>query len=156
MEEAVDDPGVNSTTLKVTYATPPQDDLKECISLLEAELDVVIRRRDSISSDGKEQAQIPKLRKDIDSKKKELHNKQLHKNRSLLSTSKKSSKKNKNRKDMFRHELFNAIYIIFLMASKKLFSAKRNGQFCLFFQCDTFDFAVNFIWYLAVYEERAK
>ena len=75
VEEAVDDPGVNSTTLKVTYTTPAQGDLKECILLLEAELDVVIRRRDSISSDGEEQAQISKLRKDIDSKKKELHKK---------------------------------------------------------------------------------
>ena len=92
MDEAVDDPGVNSTTLKVTYATPAQDDLKECISLLEAELDVVIRRRDSISLDGKEQAQISKLRKDIDSKKEELHKKQLH---SLHSKEHRESQKSK-------------------------------------------------------------
>ena len=92
MEEAVDDPGVKSTTLKVTYATSAQDDLKECISLLEAELDVVIRRRDSISSDAKDQAQISKLRKDIDSKKKELHKKQLH---SLHSKKHRESQKSK-------------------------------------------------------------
>ena len=77
VEETVEISGVNSTTINVTYAIQAQDDLKECISLLEAELDV-IRRRDSISSDGKEQAQISQLRKDIDSKKKELHKKQQH------------------------------------------------------------------------------
>ena len=92
MDEAVDDPGVKSTTLKVTYATPAQDDLKECISILEAEIDVLIRRRDSISSDAKDQAQISKLRKDIDSKKKELHKKQLH---SLHSKKHRESQKSK-------------------------------------------------------------
>ena len=30
-----------------------------------------------------------------------------------------------NRKDIFFHELFNTIYIIFLMATKRLFSAKK-------------------------------
>ena len=37
------------------------------------------------------------------------------------------------------------------MASKRLSSAKKWN---FFFQCDTFNFAVYFIGYLAVYEER--
>lgn len=77
-EEATDDPSkCTPVVVKRTRLTPAQDKLKNEITLLEEELQLAIRRRESINSDGSEQ-QIIKLRNKIDSYKKELHKKQQH------------------------------------------------------------------------------
>lgn len=78
VEEAIDDSAECTSAVKRTRVTPAQDKLNKEISLLEAELQFAIRRRDSVMSDGSEQRQITKLRNKIESCKKEIHKKQQH------------------------------------------------------------------------------
>lgn len=74
---------VSTVGHKSKRLTPAQDQIKEGISLLEAEFDVAVRRRDSLAADGKEQALIVKLKKNIEEKKKELQ-----KNKSTINVQK--------------------------------------------------------------------
>ena len=64
------------------------------------------------------------------------------------------AKKCYDRKGIFFHELFNAIYIIYL-TSMRLFSAKK-WKILFFVQCDIFNFAVNSTGYSTIYGERTK
>lgn len=77
VEKAIDDPECTSA-VKRARVTPAQDKLKKEISLLVAELQLTIRRRDSVNSDGSEQHKITKLRNKIESCKKEIHKKRQH------------------------------------------------------------------------------
>ncbi|KAF2895812.1 hypothetical protein ILUMI_10363 [Ignelater luminosus] len=74
-DDATDDPRVSSSTLQAVPATPAQDKLKNQIVLLQAELDLAVRRRDSLSADRNEQRQVKKLR---DKTEKELRKKEQH------------------------------------------------------------------------------
>ncbi|CAH0563025.1 unnamed protein product [Brassicogethes aeneus] len=77
-EDTTNAPSVSTSTVQPVRATPAQDKLNNQIALLQGELDLLIRRRDSLSADGEEQRQLKKLRDKIDRCKKILRKKEQH------------------------------------------------------------------------------
>lgn len=73
-------PSTSSSLPKPVRATPAQDKLKDQITLLQMELDVAVRRRDSLgaSEDDTRERNVKKLRQEIDKCKKELRKKEQH------------------------------------------------------------------------------
>ncbi|CAG5001387.1 unnamed protein product [Parnassius apollo] len=77
-ENSPDTPSACSSIPQPARATPAQDKLKNQISLLQMELDLAVRRRDSLCVSENETRDVTKLRREIDKCTKELRKKEQH------------------------------------------------------------------------------
>lgn len=77
-EYAPDAPSASSSIPSPVRATPAQDKLKNQISLLQMELDLAVRRRDSLGASENNTCDVTKLRQEIDKCTKELRKKEQH------------------------------------------------------------------------------
>ncbi|GBP40850.1 hypothetical protein EVAR_88911_1 [Eumeta japonica] len=71
-------PSANRTVLQPVHATLAQNKLKNQISLLQMELDLAVRRRDSLGASEDDTRDVMKLLQEIDKRKKELWKKEQH------------------------------------------------------------------------------
>lgn len=77
-QDSPDTPTASRSILQPVRVTPAQDKLKDQISLLQVELDLAVRRRDSLGVSEDKTRDIMKLRQEIDKCKKELRKKEQH------------------------------------------------------------------------------
>lgn len=77
-QDSPDTPTASRSILQPVRVTPAQDKLKDQISLLQMELDLAVRRRDSLGVSEDKTRDIMKLRQEIDKCKKELRKKEQH------------------------------------------------------------------------------